>query len=80
MTDSVDRMAALLDALGHEETVGICLDTGNSWLGGAEPIDYVKRFPSESSTSTGKTSAPSGRRNAAPCSAAAWQPSPWATA
>ena len=45
VTDSVDRMAELLDALGHEQTVGICLDTGNSWLGGAEPIDYIRRFP-----------------------------------
>jgi len=45
VTDSVDGMADLLEALGHEETVGLCLDTGNSWLGGAEPLDYVKRFP-----------------------------------
>ena len=37
-------MGDLLDALGHEEHVGICLDTGNSWLGGAEPLDYVKAF------------------------------------
>lgn len=44
VTDSIDGMAGLLEALGHEETVGICLDTGNSWLGGAEPIDYVKTF------------------------------------
>lgn len=44
VTDSVDGMAGLLDALGHEDTVGICLDTGNSWLGGAEPIEYVKTF------------------------------------
>lgn len=44
VTDSVDRMAQLLDVLGHEETVGVCLDTGNSWLGGAEPIDYITRF------------------------------------
>jgi inosose dehydratase len=44
VTDSVDRMAQLLDALGHDQTVGVCLDTGNSWLGGAEPIDYVTRF------------------------------------
>ncbi len=44
VTDSVRDMAALLDALGHEETVGVCLDTGNSWLGGAEPLDYVKAF------------------------------------
>jgi inosose dehydratase len=44
VTDSVEGMADLLDALGHPETVGICLDTGNSWLGGAEPIDYVTTF------------------------------------
>jgi len=44
VTDSVKRMGDVLDALGHEQTVGICLDTGNSWLGGAEPLDYVKTF------------------------------------
>jgi len=44
VTDSVGDMGRLLDALGHEQTVGICLDTGNSWLGGAEPLDYIKTF------------------------------------
>lgn len=44
ITDAIDGMAAILDALGHRENVGICLDTGNSWLGGSEPIDYVKAF------------------------------------
>jgi inosose dehydratase len=44
VTDSVKRMGDVLDVLGHEKTVGICLDTGNSWLGGAEPLDYVKTF------------------------------------
>jgi len=44
VTDSVDQMERLLDTLGHEDHLGICLDTGNSWLGGAEPIDYVHRF------------------------------------
>ena len=44
VTDSVEDMGRLLDALGHEQTVGICLDTGNSWLGGAEPLDYIKTF------------------------------------
>ena len=44
VTDSVDSMGELLDALGHEKTVGICLDTGNSWLGGADPLDYIKTF------------------------------------
>ena len=44
VTDTIDGMAAVLEKLGHPETVGICLDTGNSWLGGAEPLDYVKTF------------------------------------
>jgi len=44
VTDSVEAMGTLLDALGHEESVGICLDTGNSWLGGAEPLEYIKTF------------------------------------
>ena len=44
VTDSVAMMGDLLDSLGHDKTVGICLDTGNSWLGGAEPLDYVKTF------------------------------------
>jgi inosose dehydratase len=42
VTDSVENMAKLLDLLGHEDSVGICLDTGNSWLGGADPIEYIK--------------------------------------
>ena len=44
VTDDVDSMEDLLDRLGHEENVGVCLDTGNSWLGGADPIDYIDRF------------------------------------
>jgi len=44
VTDSVESMGELLDALGHEDTVGVCLDTGNSWLGGAEPLDYIAAF------------------------------------
>lgn len=44
VTDTIDGMAAVLEKLGHPGTVGICLDTGNSWLGGVEPLDYVKTF------------------------------------
>jgi inosose dehydratase len=44
VTDSVDEMGGLLEELGHEENVGLCLDTGNSWLGGADPIEFIKRF------------------------------------
>ena len=44
VTDSVENMGKLLDALGHADSVGICLDTGNSWLGCAEPIEFIKTF------------------------------------
>ncbi len=44
VTDNLGLMGDLLEALGHEETVGVCLDTGNCWLGGGEPLDYIKAF------------------------------------
>ncbi len=44
VTDTIDGMGMILDKLGHEDNLGICLDTGNSWLGGAEPLDFVKTF------------------------------------
>jgi len=44
VTDDPDAMEALLDDLGHRDTIGICLDTGNSWLGGADPVEYIERF------------------------------------
>lgn len=44
MTDTVSGMQRLLDALGHERTVGINLDTGNAWLGGGDPQEFVRVF------------------------------------
>jgi len=44
ITGSVNSMAELLDGLGHEDTVGVCLDTGNSWLAGSEPLAYISGF------------------------------------
>jgi len=44
LTDTVDGMSAILDALGHEKTVGVNLDTGNSWLGGGDPLAFIKTF------------------------------------
>jgi len=44
LTDTVPGMRKLLDVLGHPETVGINLDTGNSWLGGGDPHEFVKVF------------------------------------
>ncbi len=44
VTDDLDQLRRLLDRLGHEKTVGVNLDTGNSWLGGADPLAYVAAF------------------------------------
>ena len=44
VTDNITMMGELLNSLGHEQTVGICLDTGNCWLGGGDPLAYVKAF------------------------------------
>ena len=44
LTDTVDGMSRILDALGHEATVGVNLDTGNSWLGGGDPLEFVRTF------------------------------------
>lgn len=44
LTDTVAGMSRILDALGHEQTVGVNLDTGNSWLGGGDPLEFVKVF------------------------------------
>jgi inosose dehydratase len=44
LTDSVEGMQSILELLGHKKTVGINLDTGNSWLGGGDPLKFVKVF------------------------------------
>jgi len=44
VTDSIDLTAKLLEKLGEQETVGFNLDTGNLWLGGGDPVQYVRTF------------------------------------
>lgn len=44
ITDSIDGIEALLEKLGNPENIGLCLDTGNSWLGGADPVEMAKTF------------------------------------
>ena len=44
VTGTVDGMTSLLEELGNENSVGVCLDTGNSWLSGSEPLDYIAKF------------------------------------
>lgn len=44
LTDSIDGMQAIFEKLGHFKSLGVCLDTGNSWLGGADPVEFAKAF------------------------------------
>jgi inosose dehydratase len=44
LTDSIEGMKALFEALGHPDNLGVNLDTGNSWLGGSDPVEYAKAF------------------------------------
>jgi inosose dehydratase len=43
LTDTVDGMSKILETL-NDDVVGINLDTGNSWLGGGDPLEFVKVF------------------------------------
>lgn len=44
VTDSIKLTTRLLERLGEPETVGLNLDTGNLWLGGGDPVEYVRTF------------------------------------
>jgi inosose dehydratase len=44
LTDSIDGIEAILERLGNPSSVGVNLDTGNSWLGGADPVAMAKYF------------------------------------
>lgn len=44
VTDSLESMRALLETLGHPDCLGVNLDTGNVWLGGTDPVEFVEVF------------------------------------
>jgi sugar phosphate isomerase/epimerase len=44
VTDSIDTMDALLEACGNPDNLAINVDTGNIWLGGSDPVAYVRHF------------------------------------
>ena len=47
VTDSIDGMDGILEACGNPDNLGINMDTGNSWLGGSDPVAYVRHFGSK---------------------------------
>lgn len=44
LTGTIDGTAAILEKCASP-ALGLNLDTGNSWLAGSEPLDFVKTFP-----------------------------------
>lgn len=44
LTDSIEGMQAILDRLGNPDNVGVNMDTGNAWLGGADPVEFARAF------------------------------------
>lgn len=46
-TDSIDWMEKILDACDADEALGVNIDTGNSWIGGTNPVEMIKRLGSK---------------------------------
>ncbi len=44
ITDSIKGLQDVFDRLGNPESLGVNLDTGNSWLGGADPVEMARVF------------------------------------
>ncbi len=44
VTDSIQGIKDVMDTLGNPDSLGVNLDTGNSWLGGADPVEMAKVF------------------------------------
>jgi inosose dehydratase len=44
LTDSIQGIKAIFKRLGEPDNLGINMDTGNYWLGGASPLEFAKEF------------------------------------
>ncbi len=44
ITDSIRGIQDVFDMLGNPQALGVNLDTGNSWLGGADPVEMARVF------------------------------------
>ena len=44
ITDTISGLQEVFDRLGNPDSLGVNLDTGNSWLGGADPVEMAKVF------------------------------------
>ncbi|NLS94920.1 MAG: sugar phosphate isomerase/epimerase [Planctomycetaceae bacterium] len=44
VTDTIQGIRDVMNLLGNPESLGVNLDTGNSWLGGADPVEMARVF------------------------------------
>jgi inosose dehydratase len=44
VTDTIEGLQGIMDLLGNPEALGVNLDTGNSWLGGSDPVEMARTF------------------------------------
>jgi len=44
ITDSIKGLQDVFEMLGNPASLGVNLDTGNSWLGGADPVEMARVF------------------------------------
>jgi inosose dehydratase len=44
VSDTVRGLKDIMDMLGNIDSIGVNLDTGNSWLGGADPVEMARIF------------------------------------
>lgn len=46
LTGTIQGLKDIMTALGNHPALGINLDTGNAWLGGADPVEMAREFKS----------------------------------
>jgi inosose dehydratase len=44
ITDSISGIGDVMALLGHPKSLGVNMDTGNSWLGGTDPVELAKTY------------------------------------
>lgn len=44
VTDTIEGLSKIFDLLDDAPALGINLDTGNTWLGGTDPVEVAKKF------------------------------------
>ena len=44
ITDTIQGLRDIMDCLGNPKSLGVNMDTGNSWLGGTDPVEMAKAF------------------------------------